>query len=260
MTGLAGTRAYAQPASALGVNRRPTTPTDHAPTRLVRGLRRSARALGLLGLIERRIDRPHFLWMRSLFSIQDAEDLARLDVAWWPLRVLEEVAAFLATRPAARVFEYGPGASTVWLARRAAEVHYVEHHAGWKARLDDMLAEYPNVRGSLAEPRHTHDPAPYGSGARAWRHAAFDAYVHQIDRVGGPFDLIVIDGRCRSMCLAAARRHLAPGGLILFDNSARPRYQDAIRSCDLPARRLRGLTIGLPYPDQTTLFGPAPHN
>ncbi len=64
----------------------------------------------------------------------------------------------------------------------------------------------------------------------------------------------MIDGRAREACLAASIEHVAPGGLIVFDNSKRGRYKKAIANSGLDARRLRGLTPTLPYPDQTSVL------
>ncbi len=82
----------------------------------------------------------------------------------------------------------------------------------------------------------------------------FSAYVGAIDEVGGEFDLIVIDGRAREACLVAALPHVAAGGLIVFDNTHRKRYQEAIETSGVPEQVLRGLTPTLPYPDRTSLL------
>ena len=74
-------------------------------------------------------------WARSLFAIHDIDQLARLGVPWWTFDSADRIAAFLRLRPDARIFEWGSGASTLWLAERAGSVHSVEHHAGWAADL-----------------------------------------------------------------------------------------------------------------------------
>ena len=78
--------------------------------------------------------------------------------------------------------------------------------------------------------------------------------MKSIDRVDGLFDLIVIDGRCRERCLEHARLRLAPDGMIVFDNTGRTRYREAIDRSGLHRLETSGLTIGLPYPDHTTLL------
>ncbi len=82
----------------------------------------------------------------------------------------------------------------------------------------------------------------------------FAEYVATIDKVGGSFDLVVIDGRAREACLTAAGPHLERGGMIVFDNSWRRRYRQVINASGMFERRLRGITPTLPYPDQTSLL------
>lgn len=220
----------------------------------MRRLRSAADRVGIISALDRRRKRPVALWARSLFAIHDAEDLIRLDVPWWTLRSIDFVDAFLRERPEARVFEYGSGASTVFLARRAAAVYSVEHHAGWAKQVQSLVADYPHVQLMLEEPAAAPASGDFGSRKRGHRNLDFEQYVKAIDRVEGSFDLIVIDGRCRERCLEYAQSRLAPGGMIVFDNTGRSRYRGAISQSGLCSIETRGLTIGLPYPDHTTLL------
>ena len=93
---------------------------------LVRSLREVLRRIGLLSVLDRWARRsPTGRWVRSWFAIYDLEDLRTLDLPWWTLDAAEKVARYLETRPEARVFEWGSGASTLWLARRAVLVFCV---------------------------------------------------------------------------------------------------------------------------------------
>jgi len=79
--------------------------------------------------------------------------------------------------------------------------------------------------------------------------------VATIDRVGGLFDVIVVDGRARVDAFRRALDHLADGGVIVFDNLRRKRYWDVISV--LPGLRfelLKGGTPTLPYPTTTGLI------
>ena len=86
-------------------------------------------------------------------------------------------------------------------------------------------------------------------------HAGLDfaAYVAAIDDVEGPFDLIVVDGRAREACLRAALPHLADDGIVVFDNTRRKRYRQAMAAARVTIDRTTGLTPTLPYPDETSL-------
>jgi predicted O-methyltransferase YrrM len=193
-------------------------------------------------------------WAVSLTAIHDPGAMVGLGVPWWTYSAIAEVEAWLLRRRhPVRVFEYGSGASTVWLSRRADEVFSVEHDAGFAQCMAPALTNYDNasVRTVRAEPM----PHPVVPSAKPG-HVGLDfaAYVGAIDDVPGTFDLIVIDGRARTACLEASVGRLADDGLIVFDNSRRRRYRAAISRSGLDERIFRGLTPSLPYPEQTSLL------
>jgi Methyltransferase domain len=192
-------------------------------------------------------------WAYSLTRVHDSAAMVELDVPWWTYRAIDAVEAWLAVRPRPiRIFEYGSGASSVWLANRADEVHSVEHHAGFAEHMRPIL-EKAGVDLIVVEPTTTTRPSV---PSRKEGHGGLDfsAYVASIETVGGLFDLIVIDGRAREACLIAAIPHLKADGLIVFDNTGRRRYREAIRASGLPERQMRGLTPTLPYRDRTSLL------
>lgn len=193
-------------------------------------------------------------WLTSLTRVHDSLAIAELDVPWWTYAAIDHVDTWLASRGRPiRVFEWGSGASTFWLASRADSVVSVEHHREFAAIIGPPLAERANVTfrhvPGVASSRPT-----IGSQKPGSEGLDFTPYVHAIDDAGGPFDLIVVDGRAREACLAAAGRHLAPGGLIVFDNSHRKRYRRAIAASGLHEQVFRGLTPTLPYPDRTSVL------
>lgn len=174
-------------------------------------------------------------WAASLLAIHDVERMIALGLPWWNVAATREIAEFLRARPNARVFEYGAGASTIWLARHAAHVTSVEHHAEWYQRLISEVARFPNIR-------------------LQHRELGGEAYASAIEEADTPFDLIVVDGRRRTQCLARAIPHLAPGGIILFDDSGRGRYRGAIENCGMKERRHFGRSYCVPYPDFTSIL------
>jgi len=192
-------------------------------------------------------------WVRSLPGIYDMPALVELDVPWWTYGAIDAVESWLASRSGARVFEFGSGASTVWLAGRAGEVRSVEHDAGFAAQVGSFLTNVANVTLDVVPAEPSQAPRA-ASGKVGFEDLDFSDYVAAIDQFSERFDLIVIDGRARVACLAAAARNLADDGLIVFDNSRRGRYRAAIESCGLPEKRFRGLAPTLPYPEQTSLL------
>ena len=223
----------------------------------VHALGRPLRRAGVLDALERRAPRSRpATWLVSLFAIHDVDALGRLDLPWWTFDSAAQVADHLRRHPGARVFEWGSGASTLWLAARAGSVHSVEHHGGWAARLAPRLPHHVTLR--VVEARRS--AAPEVPSAKPG-HAGLDfaAYVAAIDDVPGTFDLVVIDGRAREACLARAVDRLSPHGVIVFDNVDRRRYVHAIESLGdrLAVTMTRGLTPALPYPTRTALLRPA---
>lgn len=197
-------------------------------------------------------------WVSSLTKVHDSLGIAQLGVPWWTYRAIDFVDGWLTARPRPiRVFEWGSGASTFFLAARADEVYSVEHHEGFASMMRPELAKLRNVT-------FLEIPAPYGAAPRIRSHKAgseeldFYDYVHAIDDVPGDFDLVVVDGRAREACMAAAADRLAEGGLIVFDNTHRQRYQDAIAASGLAERAFAGLTPTLPYPDRTSVLAKEP--
>ena len=229
--------------------------------RIVRLIGGGLRAVSILGFLERRArsnatGSRTATWLVSLFAIHDVDGLGGLDLPWWTFESADQEADFLRARPDARVFEWGSGASTLWLAGRAGSVHSVEHHAGWAAQLAPRLPE--NVTLEVVEPTETTSPA-IGSAKPGHAGLDFSAYVAAIDETAGDFDVIVIDGRAREACLKRAVDRLADDGLIVFDNVDRRRYVDAISAQGDRVRvtMTRGLTPALPYPTRTALLHPA---
>ncbi|MGI8879041.1 MAG: class I SAM-dependent methyltransferase [Jatrophihabitans sp.] len=195
-------------------------------------------------------------WAYSLRLIHDSAGLAALDVPWWTYRASAFVERWIRSRTEpVRVFEYGSGASTVWLARRAAEVHSVEHDATFAREFAPMLAGQRSARLQIVPAVPSRSPS-ISSAKEGWRGLDFSDYVAAIDGVDGDFDLVVIDGRAREACLRKALPRLHREGIIVFDDSWRRRYRAAIDAADVDQRRFGGLTPTMPYPTQTSVLTP----
>lgn len=221
---------------------------------LFKWLRIIASKIGLLRALDARKNNRTVLWLRSLFAIYDIDEMFHLGVPWWTFQSIDTVERFLECVPQARVFEYGAGASTVWLASRAGSVYFLEHDAEYKKIVDRYTANCINVKGFLEVPVAKKSPAPFTSQRSGWQGMSFKNYVECLDDLDGFFNLIVIDGRCREQCLKYALRHLSETGCIVFDNSGRKRYHKVLKRLSYPKIETKGLTPCLPYPGQTTLI------
>jgi hypothetical protein len=206
---------------------------------------------GLLRRLDRHVDHRTVHWIRSQFAVYSIEDLVALDTPWWTYKAIDEVQAWLAWRDNTRVFEWGSGASTVWLQQRVTEVISVEHDQNFAPMVRPFLGANAKL---LDRPGVRSFNPKIASEKPGFTDLDFESYVHAIDDLSGNFDMIVIDGRARSECLALAIPRLNQGGLIVFDNSRRRRYREAIASAPLRLNRTRGLTPASPYPTETSLL------
>lgn len=246
---------------------------DSGPVRalyvaLVRTLRGLLDGTRLLAALDRRAaaaPRSRIAHLRTLLALHRPEDLIRMDLAWWTYEAMDEVERVLAAHGGqARVLEFGSGASTVWLARRAGSVHSVEHDEHWAGRVREMLATTPGLRCTptlhVPEVPRSESPA-VPSGAPSGRGLDFEGYVDLPRDLDQEFDLVLVDGRAREESLLRSLPLLAPGGTALLDDSQRPRYQPVLAEVarrGWQVRRTRGATPCQPFRRETTLMTAAP--
>ncbi len=132
-----------------------------------------------------------------------------------------------------RVFEWGAGDSTHYFGLRCDLFVSVEHCLAWYLKLRAALAQensscrlvYQPPEPFAGEKHDSEDVDGYQSDAADWRDFTFKRYCSFIDYFPCCFDVIMVDGRARPSCLKHAAVKLAPGGLLILDNSERPRYQ-----------------------------------
>lgn len=182
------------------------------------------------------VERPG-LWLRDLLawaqSLVLRRDPLRSGLPWFPFCVHRWLISRLT--PGARVFEWGSGASTLFLARLGACVTSVEHDAGWAQRVQIALAaaglRQTQVRFVPPEPdgEPTSDPEDLVRSFRSTdpqsRRLRFRDYAMAIHNVpDGSQDLVIIDGRARLSCLWQSREKVRTGGVILLDDSQRAEY------------------------------------
>lgn len=96
-----------------------------------------------------------------------------------------------------RIFEFGSGHSSLYWARKGAEVWSVEHDPTWHQTMTDRSSQLQQL---------------------LLRESA-DTYSQAIADVGGIFDIVIIDGAWRNQCAATALQHISPNGMIILDNS-----------------------------------------
>ena len=171
-------------------------------------------------------------WKRSLRPGASSLDERTAWITFPAIDILKKL-----LKPTDRVFEYGGGGSTLFWLDRVAEVVTVEHDAQWFAALEKRMQQegggrwtgihVPATSGTLVPNPDPAEPAHYASADAASQGFHFKDYVHAIDRFpDAHFDVLMIDGRARTSCLAPATPKLKRGGLLVLDNAERAYYTD----------------------------------
>lgn len=177
-------------------------------------------------------------WMLSLVSGRNA---LQDGVPWIPFIARAWLSSHL--NPSMRVFEYGSGGSTVFLARRVKEVISVEHDPRWHAKVRAVLVEeqLTNCELLLQEPaRQLPDDPLHVSVRPEYANMSFETYVRKIDRYPDEsFDLVLVDGHARTACLLHAVPKVRVGGYLVLDNSSEYRETTGIFG-RYPRTELRG--------------------
>ena len=143
-------------------------------------------------------------WLRSMESGQIVDKDGQ-PIPWLTYPSLEFLSARITS--AMSVFEYGTGNSTLWWGKRVARLVSCEHDKEWYALLKFQI-DNPNTTYLLRR---------YKGGSTE--------YASEILRYREDFDILVIDGRDRVNCARNSLASLRPGGVIIWDNSDRNRYQ-----------------------------------
>ena len=139
--------------------------------------------------------------------------------------------------PSFRVFEFGSGNSTLYLAERVAFLTSIEHDSVWLERIRGSCPN--NVRLLYAGLENGNE------------------YPQTILSESKLYDLVFIDGRRRNQCMAYALECLAPQGVIVLDDSERDDYVPAIdQAANAGYRRLDfwGMASGIYEKKCTTVF------
>lgn len=170
-------------------------------------------------------------WYRSYYAKQPVDNQGHA-IPWYTYAAIHFLEERL--KPTFRVFEYGCGNSTIWYSKRVSSVVAVEHDSDWVTRI---AARTPPNALVIHQPLH-------------------NGYVEEITE-HGIFDLVVIDGRRRPECGLLALQALGPQGVIVWDNSERQRYADAIsriRAAGFRQISFQGMMPIAAYSSQTSIL------
>ncbi|MBS0286944.1 MAG: class I SAM-dependent methyltransferase [Proteobacteria bacterium] len=217
-------------------------------------IKKILKGLGLLAQLDTLAkQKQSYHYLRSLLAIHQLDDMIMLDVPWWTYDAISEIENYIQRKKTKlSVFEYGSGASTIWLAKRADKVISVEHDQSWYVHLNSKLSAFPQVQLSLIPPQLNGTDNKYKS--QKCPNVSFKTYVESIHSAKEQYDIIIIDGRARSACLETCLAFLKPEGIIIFDNSNRKRYQPELVACGLEIVRFYGRVPGSPFKSETAIL------
>lgn len=136
-----------------------------------------------------------------------------------------------------RIFEYGSGSSTRYFAEHGAEIVSVEHDKSW---FEKGLTNKPESATLIFK-----DLDQDGEYCRA---------IHGEEE---NFDVVIIDGRDRVNCSKQAYNRLKEGGVIIWDDSERLRYDPGRKFLISKGFReiaFSGISPGLFYRKSTSIF------
>lgn len=196
-------------------------------------------------------------WLRSMLPGHTPLDDGLPWITFGAIRWLERY-----LEPGMSVFEYGAGGSTLFFAERVRELVSVEHdehfHRIVRDRLDRDARCNVDLRLRKPEPMGDDeaDDRRYRSFQGKYRDVSFRRYVRTIaEDPGRLFDVVMVDGRARMVCVNEAIDKIREGGVLILDNSERPGYAEAgIMLGSRPRLVFRGVTPWTTDVSQTTIW------
>ncbi|MDX9911771.1 MAG: class I SAM-dependent methyltransferase [Phycisphaerales bacterium] len=125
-----------------------------------------------------------------------------------------------------RMLEWGSGGSTLWFGERlprGAKMVSVEHHAQWADEVRDWVAHLENVELRF---RPSNGPERANATIEEEDARGLEEYVRATRGEDEKFDVILVDGVARCVCMERARELLAPGGTIFLHDAQRDWYDE----------------------------------
>lgn len=125
-----------------------------------------------------------------------------------------------------KLLEYGSGSSSIWFLKMLnCEVTSIEHDSDWYKKVEEKIPnEYKNKWKGILKLNQIEG---FDEGSGTDDEFYYDEYVKTIDELE-EFDIIVIDGRCRSKCILKSISKLKSKGIFIVDNAERLTYRKAI--------------------------------
>jgi len=197
--------------------------------------------------------------------------------AWFTEDSIIEFERFLNTNTNLKIFEFGMGASTIWLSKFPSVSLLIsnEHDKDWFNEVSEQIfqlgkqpqphADNMNFVGFRQCGGDIYEDAEliiFGEGKPIknvnlnFRERPYDWHIKLYD--DEYFDCVIVDGRDRVKCLESAKSKIKPNGLLILDNSERTEYASGIELYSGWERQDFKQPLpdkyGFTYPDWTTTF------
>jgi len=134
------------------------------------------------------------------------------ELPWWPFPVIAELERLI--EPTWDVLEFGCGISSIWLAKRAAKVYSIEGSAAWSQKIKAYAKSHGlnNLTIDLRDSSLYPDRGKFSD--------EFNTFFSDVtDLAGSSFNLVIVDGAARFLCVKAALPLIKRGGFLYLDNS-----------------------------------------
>ncbi len=146
-------------------------------------------------------------WFRSFHTKQSVDKNGK-PIPWCTYPFVHFIEGRLHKRM--DIFEYGCGNSTLWYAARVNTIKAVEHDKNW---VQLMHAKLPQNAQVVFRPLEEDN-----------------AYEREVSQSGKKYHLIIIDGRRRRRSSEEAIKNLTIDGVIIWDNTNVPHYQEGVNN------------------------------
>lgn len=182
----------------------------------------------------------HLGWVKYIklwrSTIKDSNSSMKLKLPWITFGAIDWLDKLIHNKM--RLFEFGSGGSTIFLAKRCKEIISIEHDSEWyKYMINEINSlKLKNVDIKLIPPDTSDSNKEYSYKSYTsitfdiFRNKSFEKYVRSIEEYPDEsFDMVSIDGRSRASCIYASIKKIMSGGYLLLDNSERAIYQPSIK-------------------------------
>lgn len=150
--------------------------------------------------------------------------------------------------PDMHVLEFGCGCSTIWWAQRVSRVTSIERSTYWISEVSQALSRHAMVNVELVpffEFAGTTEEEIQSGVEPITLAPIVQRYISTGLENTELYDVVVIDDVFRNEAAAAAISRLKPGGMLVLDDSERPRYSptfDLLKRMDWSFASFHGAT------------------